>query len=155
MHIVRVATKDELKELLEWIFFRPEGGFTEICEARLSFEEISGILGIRERDLAPEGLEICTDEWDEFFDAFDAEELKDYILSDKLPLVRDFTPGILTWCLEDDFDRLGDVNIRVFIFTPDEEASASSHRRWRAEQQADYEYHCDIEDRLALLKSQQ
>lgn len=152
MHVVRVASVDELKELLEWIFFRPDGSFTELCEARLSFEEICSILGIHERDLAPEELEICTEEWDEFFDSLDCEALKAYVLN-KHSLVRDFAPGILTWCLEDDFDRLGDMNIRVFLYTPDDQATAASHRKWRNDEQAEYDYRCEIEDRLALFES--
>lgn len=155
MHILRLETKEELLEILEWIFFRPDGSFSEICEARLSFEEVCGILGFFPEDLLDQSLVVDTDEWYEAIDDQTDEDLKNYILSDKFKLVREFKPGILTWALEDDWDRVGDLSVRVFIFVPDEEATMAAHRKWCQREQADYDHHCELEDRLALLKSQQ
>jgi len=155
MHILRLETKEELLEILEWIFFRPEGSFSEICEARLSFEETCRILGFFPEEMLDQTLETNSDEWYDAVDNQTDEDLKAFVLSDKLKLVREFKPGVLVWALEDDWDRVGDLSVRVFIYTPDEEITASAHRKWRQEEQANYDYHCDLEDRLALLKSQQ
>lgn len=153
MHVVRLQTKDELLELLEWIFFRKDGEFHEFAEARLSFEETQSILGLRDHDFAP-GVEIDTDEWYDIIENLDEEALKKVVLSNDCPLVRDFTPGTLVWKLEDDYDRVGDFNIRVFTFTPDAEATADAHRQWREEGQKHYDHSCEVESRIRMAFSQ-
>jgi len=153
MHVVRLETKEELLELLDWIFFRKEGEFTEMMEARLSFEETCSILGIHDDDFAP-GLDCFSDEYYDIVDNLDESDLRKMVLSDKVELVRDFVPGTLVWCLEDDFDRIGDMNIRVFTFTPDSHGTATAHREWRKAKQAEYEEDCELRSRLVELKSQ-
>lgn len=145
MHVVRVSTKDELKELFRWIFFRREGEFHEVIEARLSFEETQSMLGIRDSDFAP-GVEESTDEWYDIVDNLDASDLERVCLSDTCKLLRDFKPGTLVWCLEDDFGYSGTMDIRVFLYVDDEEASVARHLDWRAREQAEYE------ERLRLHK---
>ena len=153
MHVVRVASEDELKELLDWIFFRKEGEFNEIMEASLSFEEICSMLGISEREFAP-NVDDRSDEWYELIDSLEAKDIQAKIAANDIPMLRDFKPGILTWCLEDDFSHVGQMDIRVFIYVTDEEASIEAHRAWKASEQAEYDYRCDIENRLAEYRSQ-
>lgn len=152
MHIVRVASKDELVELLEWIFFRREGEFMEYHEASLSFEEICSMLGIREEEFAP-GIDTNTDEWYDIIDNLEGKDIQAKIAAGDIPLLRDFKPGTLVWCLEDDFCRAGDMDIRVFIYTTDEESSMEAHREWKAIEQGDYNARVEQHRYLAELES--
>lgn len=153
MHVVRVADVDELKEVIEWIFFRKDGEFNEMCEASLSFEEICSMLGIREEEFAP-GIDSSSDEWYDIIDNLEGKDIQAKIAAGDIPLLRDFKPGTLVWCLEDDYCRAGDMDVRVFIYVNDEDSSAAAHRKWRASEQAEYEKRIADHNRLAEYRNQ-
>lgn len=154
MHAVRVNTPDQLAEILKWIFFREDGVFKEYGDPSYSFEELETMLQIDSTKLIDPAIEVNSDEWYEANEQIDGAALEQYSLIDrKIPLFTEFKPGVLFWMLEDDFDRIGDLAIRLFQYRSNEELTITSFRNWQKDEQQQHDRHCKMIDDLLLLAS--
>jgi hypothetical protein len=124
MDIVRVENSDEMRAILDWVFFRKDGEPTEYGEPEFEFSELCSLLGVSENDMVDQSLVPHTDPWYNATDNLDGESVREHaIVNGNAPLISGFKKGILVWHLEDSFDRLSGCQIRMFLYQTDEDST--------------------------------
>lgn len=144
MHMVRVETKEQLKELIEWVFFRSEGDPKP--PAKLTLDDICYCLQVDIPAIVSETFEQFSPEW---YGAYEDFDLAEHVLrQERLPILQDFKPGTLVWKIADDFDRGGHTQIRVFIYAPDGEITFDNFLKERAEYRAEHDELMQLHERM-------
>lgn len=142
-----------MADLIRRIFFREDGEFSEMGEPNFCFEEVCHFLDFTVEDMLPPGIEFNSDEYYDIVDNMDHSDLRKYVLEDrKVPLLTGFKPGIFVWHMEDSWDRMGDSQIRLIQFTPDEDATYESYCVWHAENQKEHDEHLARYEEYEILR---
>lgn len=145
MNLVTTETVEELKSMMRIIFFPDEERFRELGETDLTYEETQSYLGIEDSDLTPD-LDPLSDEWYDVHDNLTVEDLVKWSIDEgNHPAIKNFEPCCVVWRFENSFDRLGDINIRVFMIVPKSEMTPKywieqydAHQKERAEEYERY-----------------
>jgi hypothetical protein len=151
MFQVITSKPKQLQALLEQILFRPDNE-TDGAEftAVLSVSEIQTFLQIDDdvliawldaNKLRPhEDQDPIVNMLDDVWEICDKLLLKRYAIGEALtPLLTHFQPGLLTWEIEDRYDREGGSTTRLFRYTPLEELDFDNHMDWYAQLQKEYQ----------------
>jgi hypothetical protein len=165
---VIVKTPEQLKTLIGQILFRPEDETDgSLFPAELAVSEIQTFLQInddvlvewlREKGLAtePEFEEETGDGVIGFLEDLDlceVEDLRRYVMDEgQTPLLTHFQPGLLTWEIEDHFDRMGGTTSRTFQFTPLAELDFDQHMQWYKQLQDSYKESNELRERVDGLE---
>ncbi len=113
MKIVKCDNAQQLQQVIVRLFFdiKPSD------EIDWSYEEIVGLLKIDDTQLIPPEVgSYGTEEWDLAYDNLTIDDLRRLVDDGKIPLLRRFRPGYVLYHLENDFDRHGDIHIRIFEY---------------------------------------
>lgn len=144
MHMVRVETKEQLKELIEWVFFRSEDDPPP--PANLTLDDICYCLQVDIPAVVSASFEQFSPEWYEAYEEFD---LAAHIFQhERLPMLQDFKPGTLVWKIVDEFDRGGQTRTRVFIYAPDSEITFENFLQEREEYRAEHDELMQLHERM-------
>lgn len=164
MFQVIVQTPEQLKTLIGQILFRPvDETDGSMFPAELAVSEVQTFLQINDDVLSiwlrEKGLEQDPEfeeehvsgfeAFDEIIDLCDIETLRRYVMDEEqTPLLTHFQPGLLTWEIEDHFDRMGGETSRTFQFTALAELDFDTHMQWYKQLQADAKESTDLRDRV-------
>lgn len=120
--LVIVNNKQELKELVNYIFFNYERLITDMGEMGpndFAFEDIVHHLQL---EITEEELESDTLTTDDLKKMWEDEE--------RSPLLREFDTAMIEYQFEKDFDRCGSINIEIFNFLYMKDLQFSEHMKW-------------------------
>lgn len=118
LNLVTTNTVEELKSMMRIIFAPDPERFKDFGETDLCYEEVQQYLDVHDSDLAP-GLDIYSDEWYDVVDNLTVDDVVKWAIDDgNHPAIKNFEPCCVVWRFESSFDRMGDVNIRVFKIVP-------------------------------------
>ncbi len=152
MNLVTVSTVEEMKSILQIVFWPAENRFRELEEADLAFEEICGLMGTTEEEIMEfkyPGREVGTDSWYEGFDSLTAEDIKSWALdAGNFEAIKNFEPSCVIWRFDDSFDRAGDMIIRIFDIVPLREMTpqywVDKYNKYQAEREAEYQRYKEL-----------
>ncbi len=147
MNLVTVSTVEEMKSILQIVFWPAEDRFRELEEADLEFDEICGLMGTTEEEIMEfkyPGRDVGSDLWYEGMDSLTAEDIKAWALdAGNFEAIKNFEPSCVIWRFDDSFDRAGDMIIRIFDIVPLREMTPQywidKYNRYQAEREAEYQ----------------
>jgi hypothetical protein len=120
MQMLNINTVEEMRQIIDWIFFRPENSAKQFDGEVINVEidDTLILLNISDHDLLDfNGLNCNDPTAEKCLEDYNEEKLKDFIANSKaFTLLNQFEPGLLMWQIEDQFDRCGRVYIREFKY---------------------------------------
>lgn len=152
MNLVTVSTVEEMKSILQIVFWPAEDRFRELEEADLEFDEICRLMDTTEEELMEfkyPGREVDTDLWYEGMDSLTSEDIKAWALdAGNFEAIKNFEPSCVIWHFNDSFDRAGDMIIRIFDIVPLREMTPQywidKYNNYQAEREAEYQRYKEL-----------
>lgn len=125
MKIVKCDNVQQLQQVIVRLFFDQK----KSEKIDWSYEEIAALLYISDSDLVPSHLVEHTDEWWDFVDKLTIDDLRRLVDDGKIQLLSRFRPGYVLYHFENEFDRHGDIQIRVFEYYTNNQVKFSEWKR--------------------------